>query len=199
MALEISLPEAAGQLSMNNVKSALLSREHIPLLFASCLPAVVPCLTLRLDWLNRITRGATKHALFTPLYFLAIACAFWVGVVASGKIDSKRMIRLIDEGWLFPIGSFAGGNTEVGPSWNYWALFNFKNVEWTALGAAAQNIVLTVFVGVINLPIYIPALAQAIDVAQYSMNFELFGHGMANVLAGLTGTIPNLVVSIANI
>lgn len=193
MALEVSTPDSKGELSMSTVKSVVLKQQHVPLLFASCLPAIGLCIVLRLSWLNRVTRGATRHPLFAPLYFLTVGCGFWIGAAANGKADSESQQSLAMDGWLLPIQD-PRDLIRSDASWNYWTLFNFVNVRWDALEAASQNIALTVFVGVINLPIYIPALAQAVDVAQYNMNYELFGHGVANVFAGMAGTIPNLVV-----
>ena len=193
MAFETSMSFSAGQLSLGNVRSALLTRQHIPLLLASCLPAVFLSMILRTNWLSEMTRGATRNPLFTPLYFLAVALGFWIGALAVRSVNSNTTMALSMQGWLLPIQDMASINGKILP-WNYWVLFDFAKVEWTALGAAAQNIVLTVFVGIMNLPIYIPAVAQGLDVAQYRMNFELFGHGIANFLAGALGTIPNLLV-----
>lgn len=60
---------------------------------------------------------------------------------------------------------------------------------------AIQDIVLLVVIGVLNLPIYIPSMALALDVPAYNMNHELLGHRSSNILAGVLGTVPNLVVS----
>ena len=60
---------------------------------------------------------------------------------------------------------------------------------------AIQDIVLLVIIGVLNLPIYIPSMALVLDVPTYNMNHELLGHGASNILAGVLGTVPNLVVS----
>ncbi len=58
---------------------------------------------------------------------------------------------------------------------------------------AIENIVLLVVIGVLNLPIYVPALAFSLNVP-YDMNHEFFGQGAANILAGLAGTAPNILV-----
>ncbi|KAF7374121.1 Sulfate transporter [Mycena sanguinolenta] len=77
-------------------------------------------------------------------------------------------------------------------SWNYWTLFDFSLVQWWSLQSAIQNLVLLVVIGVLNLPIYVPTLAFTLDVS-YDMNYELFGQGAANILAGLVGTVPNII------
>ena len=179
---------------MDVLGSIVLSRQHAPLLFASSLPAICLCVILRLNWLHRVTRGVTNHALFSSLYFVVVGCAFWIGAAVNGMANPESMSTLVMQGWLFPLQNSPSQDRVNGPPWNYWTLFDFTNVKWSALGAAAPNMALTIFAGVINLPIYIPALAQAVDVTQYSMNYELFGHGVANFFAGISGTVPNLVV-----
>lgn len=62
------------------------------------------------------------------------------------------------------------------------------------MAGATQDIVLLVVIGVLNLPVYIPAMAISLDVPNYNMDHELFGHGIANLFAGAVGTVPNLVV-----
>ncbi|KAJ7806786.1 hypothetical protein B0H14DRAFT_3483796 [Mycena olivaceomarginata] len=45
-------------------------------------------------------------------------------------------------------------------------------------------------VGILNLPIYVPALAFILDIS-YDMNRELLGQGVANIFAGMLGTVPS--------
>lgn len=54
---------------------------------------------------------------------------------------------------------------------------------------------LLVVIGVLNLPIYVPALGSSLDVS-VNMNHEFMGQGVANILAGLAGTVPNILVSL---
>lgn len=55
------------------------------------------------------------------------------------------------------------------------------------------NIVLVVVIGVLNLPIYVPALGLALKV-KVNTNHEFIGQGVANILAGVAGTAPNILV-----
>ena len=82
-------------------------------------------------------------------------------------------------------------------AWNYWATFDFPLVQWSDLTAAIQDIILLVFIGVLNLPIYIPVMALTSVVSKYDMDHEFLGHGVSNIVAGAVGTIPNLVVHIS--
>ncbi|KAL8899964.1 MAG: hypothetical protein Q9207_005925 [Kuettlingeria erythrocarpa] len=99
---------------------------------------------------------------------------------------------LVTTGWLFKIEKTDQSLYGAGPSWVYWRLFDFKNVEVRALKAAATNIVLLVIIGVLNLPIYVPALGYSLRVP-VNMNHEFIGQGVANLVAGLAGTVPNIM------
>lgn len=103
------------------------------------------------------------------------------------------MKQLAENGWLFTLGSRR--DNAAGASWNYWLLFDFRKVEWSSMTAATEHIALVVAIGVPNLPIFIPAMAISLNVPRYNMDRELFGHGASHLLAGVVGTVPNLVVS----
>ena len=151
--------------------------------------------SIRLSSLARITRGFTEHALYVPVYVLCITGVFWAVVGGVGDANSDGMKRLASIGWLFTVEESVPQKSGIGTAWNYWSLFNFSMVKWSALAGATQNIVLLVVIGVLNLPIYIPSMALSLDVPAYNMNHELLGHGVSNILAGVLGTVPNLVVS----
>lgn len=120
---------------------------------------------------------------------------FWAIAAGMGLATPEGMEKLSATGWLFTVEESVRHQKGLGRAWDYWSLFDFKRVEWYALTAAVQNIVLLVVIGVLNLPIYIPAMALSLDMASYNMNHELIGHGLANILAGIAGTAPNLVAS----
>ena len=101
------------------------------------------------------------------------------------------MAALADRGWLFQIEKQQYGS---GRSWVYWTLFDFSRVRLHALKNAITNIVLLIVIGVLNLPIYVPALALTLDTS-FNMNREFLGQGAANILAGMAGTVPNILVS----
>lgn len=111
------------------------------------------------------------------------------------KTNTGGMDILVDNGWLFKIEDDGLHQQYPGPAWNYWALFDFNNVAFSALKSAITNIVLVVVIGVLNLPIYVPALGYSLRVP-VSMNHEFIGQGVANLLAGCAGTVPNILVSV---
>lgn len=124
-----------------------------------------------------------------------IGLLFWIVVGAIGLSKLGGLDALAEQAWLFGTGSVtktAAQKTSLGDALNYWSMFNFKLVDMSALGNAATNFVLLVVIGVLNLPVYVPALALALDVP-YSMNHELIGQGAANILAGCVGSVPNVL------
>ncbi|KIJ65787.1 hypothetical protein HYDPIDRAFT_87654 [Hydnomerulius pinastri MD-312] len=176
------------------VCSVLFNRIHIPLLFASFVPALFLSVSIRMSALSKATRGFTDHALYVPVYVLFIAGLFWTVAAGSGHATVNGMTRLSSDGWLFTVEESVRNQKGIGHAWDYWSLFDFSKVEWSAMTAAIENIVLLVVIGVLNLPIYIPAMSLVLGVPSYNMNHELIGHGVSNIFAGVVGTIPNLVV-----
>lgn len=195
LALELTLPPNGAALTLHSAKEVLFNSQHIPLLVASLLPPLFLSVSIRSKLLERASFGFTQHALYVPVYMLAVAGVFWICIAGSGLADSAGMHGLSSHGWLFTIESVPGNDSLV-RAWDYWTYFDFSRVRWSAMGKATENIVLLVVIGVLNLPIYVPAMALSLDVPVYNMNHELFGHGISNVLAGAVGTVPNLVVSL---
>ena len=103
---------------------------------------------------------------------------------------------LVKNGWLFGVDNSTKRKSGIGLAWVYWTLFDFSKVEIHALKNATTNIVLLVIIGVLNLPIYVPALGSSLSVP-VNMNHEFVGQGVANILAGLTGTVPNVLVGLS--
>lgn len=123
------------------------------------------CYSVRSETLNKLTRGAVQHPYYVPLYFLAVAALFWIIVGGLGIEKLGGLSALADSGWLFSTGESLGGeNISLKEALNYWNLFDFRLVEMSALKNAVTNFVLLVVIGVLNLPIYVPALALALDV-----------------------------------
>lgn len=190
LGLQLTFPASAPSLTIHNA-SGLFTSYHAPLLCASLLPALVLCYCLRSTRLERITRGFTAHSSFVPIYVVSILVIFWIVAAAKGLANPDGIHTLSTRGWLFILPS---GSSAPASSWNYWRLFDFGLVRWSALGAATQNILLLVLIGVLNLPIYVPAMAMTLKTNGYSMNHELLGHAVANFLSGCVGSVPNLVV-----
>lgn len=194
LALELTLPPTAAVLTLHSAKDVLFNVDHLPLLFASIIPAFFLSISIRLPSLEKASFGLTQHALYVPAYMLAVAAIFWVTVAGIGSTDSDGLHHLSSRGWLFTLQDLSGHDQSLESAWNYWTYFDFSLVRWSAIGKAIQDIVLLVLIGVLNLPIYVPAMALSLDIPVYHMNHELFGHGISNILAGIVGTVPNLVV-----
>lgn len=141
----------------------------MPLLVASLLPIIFMCFSIRSDTLNRLTRGAVQHPYYVPLYFLGIGALFWIVVGGLGLGRIGGLHGLAERGWLFRASEGLGsGNVNLKEALNYWSLFNFSLVDMSAFSHAVTNFVLLVVIGVLNLPVYVPALALSLDVP-YSM------------------------------
>ena len=100
---------------------------------------------------------------------------------------------LVNSGWLFDVDDSAKPQSGLGVAWVYWSLFDFSMVQIHALKNATTNIVLLVIIGVLNLPMYVPALGLSLN-TPISMDHEFLGQGIANLLAGSVGTVPNILV-----
>lgn len=189
LGLGLTLPPSSPGLTLSSAGSVLFNVPHLPLLAASFLPAFILSVTLRSPSIDRWTRGLVQNAYYVPIYLFSIPVIFWI-VVGSQNTPTEE---LISNGWLFRVDKTAIRQGGLGTSWIYWREFDFSKVEWSAMKHAITNIVLLVVIGVLNLPIYVPALAFSLDVP-YDMNHEFFGQGVANILAGVAGTIPSILV-----
>ena len=198
LGLELSLPASSGPLTLKSAWLVLFNRSHLGIFLASVLPAVFLSLSTHSTLIERLSRGATQHALYVPAYLLITAAAFWVAVAALGLANEEGMQMLARRGWLFMIEESAQNPQDIGRAWMYWKLFDWDKVEWHAMKGAVVDIVLLVVIGVLNLPLFIPMLAFALDVPSYDMDHEFLGHGVANILAGVVGTLPNLVVCLTS-
>ncbi|KAF7289697.1 Sulfate transporter [Mycena chlorophos] len=187
LGLGLPFPNTAPALSLSNARSLLFGASHLGILFAGLAPALFLCVALRSRWLEVATRGLVRSAYFIPLYLLVSPAVFWIVVQAKG-IPHDELRRT---GWLFTVQS-ASSNGSGAPVWDYWALFDFNLVQWHALKSAAQNIVLVVIIGILNLPIYVPTLAFTLDVS-YNMDHELIGQGIGNLFSGVAGAVPNIL------
>ena len=187
LGLGLVLPESSPKLTL----SILFNPAHLPLLVATFVPAFFLSVSKRSRILDRWTRGAVHNAYFIPGCLCSIPVVFWI-IVGSIPVPKET---LITHGWLFRVDISPAQQGGIGTAWIYWREFNFPKVEWWALKHAITNIVLLVVIGVLNLPIFVPALASTLDVP-YDMNHEFLGQGVANILAGIAGTVPNILVSL---
>jgi len=194
LGLGLPISPSSPTLTLSTVGSVLFSRNHLGPLFASCGPAFLLSFSVRSDFLRRCTFGKTKSAYYVPFYLISIPIIFWITVVALHKANKEGMDTLVENGWLFEIDVPIERKAGFGDSFVYWTLFDFSKVKVHALKNAITNIVLLVVIGVLNLPVYVPALGSSLGVP-FDMNHEFIGQGSANILAGLAGTVPNILVN----
>ncbi|KAH4766331.1 hypothetical protein HBH62_253800 [Parastagonospora nodorum] len=77
--------------------------------------------------------------------------------------------------------------------WDYWSLFDMERIQWSELLSVSKDLATLVAIGALSLPIFGMATVAKVDVSDHSMNHEFIGHGLANVIAGLGGTLPALM------
>lgn len=143
----------------------------------------------RLDW---EFRQICSNPFFTPAFNLTVGIVFWI----IALISRSSMQSLVDHHWLFvtvPKGASFGSRMRF---FEFWDLYKFNHVRWSALNEVIVEMVVLIIIGALNLPIYYPALADNLpDVPRNaSIKKEFIGHGIANILAGLCGALPVLVV-----
>lgn len=187
LGLELTIPESSPPLTLSSAGTLLFNVHHLPILVAAILPPLLLSISKRSKLIERLSRGLVHNPYYVPLYLASIPALFWI-IAGSMKLSKDDLVR---SGWLFSVPS-SQGQSGIGTDWIYWREFNFPKVEWWALRNAITNIVLLVVIGVLNLPIYVPALAFTLDVP-YDMNHEFLGQGAANILAGVAGTVPNIL------
>jgi MFS superfamily sulfate permease-like transporter len=185
-ALEVTFPLSSRHVTF----TTLFSIEHLPLLAASVLPALLICTVGEVEALGKHLNGFPSHPLYVPICCFTIIVTFWAVVAAGGSIDLQA---LASSGWLFMTKS-DHLSTPSSVSWNYWALFNLSKVEWGALPAIAGDMSLLVFIGVLTLPIFASATAIHLEAFDHSMHREFVWHGIMNIFIGLVGGLPATLV-----
>ncbi|KAJ6524033.1 hypothetical protein B0H19DRAFT_1276723 [Mycena capillaripes] len=143
LGLGLPFPSSATPLSFSNFRSTLFDKRHLGLLAASFFPAFILSVSLRSRRIELWTRGVVRSAYYIPISLLMIPTVFWITVRAL-EVPKERLVAT---GWLFAVDSASFSSSGMVASWNYWALFDFRLVEWWSLKSASQNIVLLVVIG----------------------------------------------------
>ncbi|QRW22937.1 sulfate anion transporter [Rhizoctonia solani] len=134
--------------------------------------------------LLRIITHRFHHQLIFPMYFIGIGVIFYIVVAAVGvDIQSLR-----SGGWVFDVG----GSTE--PWWHFYTYFDFRQTSWSAIWAGMPTQLALLFFNILHPPLNVPALAVSLNEDSIDTNRELTAHGISNLLAGFTGTVPNYLV-----
>eukprot|EP00927_Polykrikos_kofoidii_P026502 TRINITY_DN2357_c0_g1_i1.p1 TRINITY_DN2357_c0_g1~~TRINITY_DN2357_c0_g1_i1.p1 ORF type:complete len:867 (-),score=105.52 TRINITY_DN2357_c0_g1_i1:66-2666(-) len=117
--------------------------------------------------------------LLPPFFFISIIPVFYIVLWIVGC--SPDVAR--ESGWLFPHPPET--NLEI-----MWSLFNFRLVRWDLILEAMPTLAALTLFGLIHAPINIPSLSMTTG-HEADMNRELMVHGYSNLIAGLTGALPN--------
>ncbi|OWZ68877.1 vacuolar protein [Cryptococcus neoformans Bt85] len=136
---------------------------------------------LALAILLRVITHFWHHQLIFPAYFFIIPIIFYI-VIAIGRWDLQHLRKM---GWVFDVGT----NTQAW--WKFYTLFDFRKTNWEAFWAAMPTQLALVFFGILHVPLNVPALGVSLSEDNVKLDRELVAHGASNMLAGLTGTVPN--------
>ncbi|PFH49626.1 hypothetical protein AMATHDRAFT_76082 [Amanita thiersii Skay4041] len=138
---------------------------------------------LMLAFILRLITHRWRHQLVFPLYFIFVPVIFYI-IVFAAKLD---LVELQKAGWLFDLGSDHA-------SWyKFYSYLDFSAVRWGPLCATLPTQFALLFFNILHPPLNVPALSVSLN-EDVDTNKELVGHGYSNLLAGLTGTVPNYLV-----
>ncbi|KAI0702395.1 sulfate transporter family-domain-containing protein [Cerioporus squamosus] len=133
--------------------------------------------------LLRVITHKWDHQLIFPIYFCIIPAVFYV-VVAAARLN---LGDLRNSGWLFDMGASSE------PWYHFYSLFDFRAVNWGALGATMPTQFALLFFNILHPPLNVPALSVSLN-HDVDTDKELVAHGYSNLVAGLIGTVPNYLV-----
>ncbi|ODN79912.1 hypothetical protein L202_03801 [Cryptococcus amylolentus CBS 6039] len=153
----------------------------LKLFFQSGHAIAIWTIPLFLAILLRIITHYFHHQLIFPAYFFIIPIIFYI-VVAIGGWEIQHLRQT---GWVFDVGS----NTQAW--WKFYTLFDLRKTHWEAFWAAMPTQLALVFFGILHVPLNVPALGVSLGEDNVKLDRELVAHGASNVIAGLTGTVPN--------
>jgi sulfate permease, SulP family len=141
-------------------------------------------LPLGLAIILKILQKFVKSNMLVGGYFISVAILFYVFKFAL-RIP---MATLHSQGWIFD--SPPAGN----PWYHFWTLYDFKEVDWAALGETIPAMFALTFFGLLHVPINVPALGIATSEDNLNVDRELVAHGISNSLSGLFGSVQNYLV-----
>lgn len=147
--------------------------------------------------------GKPKFSLLAPMYFLSIIPIYY-GVLYLWGMSLEEATQA---GLFFPGAAASAVEDEASrsslPS-SLWArvfdghildlfrIIQVHTISWSAVLQCLGTILGVSCFSVINVPINIPAFANACDV-EVDMNNELITHGYSNILSGIFGGIQNVM------
>ncbi|KAI9010065.1 sulfate transporter family-domain-containing protein [Hyaloraphidium curvatum] len=117
------------------------------------------------------------------VYYLAVIALFYVVVFATGtSFDTLRA-----EGWLYDLPPSQGIKN---PFPEYYSLINFSAINFDAIASVVPGLFALTFFAILQVPINIPSIGVTLR-KDVDMNQELVAHGVSNLIAGLTATVPS--------
>lgn len=136
-----------------------------------------------------------KNSLVLPAFYVGCLALFHFVVALMPNLN---LPFLRQHGWIFSstnIEAVSSTPSIIGDKWySFYALFNYKYVNWGLVGKNIPTMSALVFFGILHVPINVPALAVTLNCDKYSVDQELIAHGWSNFISGLFGAIPNYLV-----
>nr|KAJ3422856.1 hypothetical protein HK105_005940 [Polyrhizophydium stewartii] len=140
--------------------------------------------SLSVALLLKMIQQFVAHPLLVPAFYLAVPAAFYAIVLALGiSLDTLRHER-----WLFDLPS-----ASETPFWTYFTYIDMSAVDWRAVFATIPTQLALTFFGILHVPINVPALAVSTK-QDVDLSWEIVGHGLTNVAAGLMFSPQNYLV-----
>lgn len=141
-------------------------------------------LPLGLACVLKVLQHFIKSNMLVGGYFIFVAILFYVFKFAL----HIPMDTLHSQGWIFD--SPPSGN----PWYHFWTLYDFKAVDWAALGECLPAMLALTFFGLLHVPINVPALGIATSEDNLNVDRELIAHGVSNTVSGMCGSVQNYLV-----
>ncbi|PKI84580.1 hypothetical protein MVES_001756 [Malassezia vespertilionis] len=190
-----------------NYIRGLFTNLAMPVTVVALVLTVVLCICVRIkkqsgtrpNWQNSLRKRIVwdvcalfSNPFFTPTFFLLTGIVFWIAAIGRGVSTES----LKNHHWVFVHVPPEEPLLDRMRFYEFWQLFNFRLVRWDAIRQCIVEIVVLVIIGAINLPIYYPALRDQLPNVPRNTTIqrELIGHGVTNLLSGLTGSLPNMIV-----
>ena len=132
----------------------------------------------------KVIQRFTSHPLLVPLFYAIVPLIFY-GVVASAGMSLESLRK---DGWLFDLPS-----SGEAPFYTFWQYVDVGAIDWSALAATIPTQLALAFFGILHVPINLPALAISTG-QEVDLSWEIVGHGLSNIVAGLFSTPQNYLV-----
>ncbi|ORX36862.1 sulfate transporter family-domain-containing protein [Kockovaella imperatae] len=161
----------------------------LKIFFESPLAILLWTIPLALAIMLRVITHFFHHQLIFPAYFFLIPVVFYI-IVFAGRFDLDHLRQL---GWVMNVG----GGSEAW--WKFYTYFDFKKTDWGAFWAGMPTQLALVFFGILHVPLNVPALGVTLCEDNVKLDRELIAHGVSNLAAGLTGTVPNYLTYVNSV